>query len=64
MHSAHGGRKAHPDFELKDRRPPTAAARRAVIDFKIRMGSGWPCDEWIEAAGSAVLATKRHLAMS
>jgi hypothetical protein len=51
-HSAHGGRKAHPDFELKERSPPAAAALWAVLDFKIRMRSGQPCDEWGGVAGA------------
>ena len=29
--------RAHPDFEVKDRRPPSAAAHGAVLEFKIRM---------------------------
>jgi hypothetical protein len=34
-HSSRGGRKAYLNFELKDRRPPKAAALRAVLDFKV-----------------------------
>jgi hypothetical protein len=39
-HSSHGGRKAYLNFELKDHRPPEAAALRAVLDFKVQIGSG------------------------
>lgn len=40
-----GGRKAHPDFELKDLRRPKTARLWRVLDFKIRMRSGQPCNE-------------------
>jgi hypothetical protein len=55
IHSSLGGRKAHPDFELKDHRPPEAAALRAVLDFKVRIRSGLPCGEWASAAEAAAL---------
>jgi len=45
-HSSHGGGKAYLNFELKDLRPPEAAALRAVLDFKVQILSGLPCDEW------------------
>jgi len=53
-HSSHGGRKAYLNFELKDRRPPEAAALRAVLDFKVQTRSGRPCDEWEGVAGAAL----------
>jgi hypothetical protein len=54
-HSAHGGRKAHPGFELKSGPKGRRRRRASLLDFKIRMRSGQPCDEWGGAAGAAAL---------
>jgi hypothetical protein len=40
IHSSRGGKKAYPSFELKDRRPPEAAALCTVLDFKAQIRSG------------------------
>jgi hypothetical protein len=59
IHSSIGGRKAYLNFELKDRRRPEAARLRRVLDFKVQIRSGLPCDEWDGVAGAAVsLANK------
>jgi hypothetical protein len=58
-HSSPGGRKAYLSFELKDRRRPEAARLRRVLDFKIQIRSGLPCDEWDGVAGAANIVEMR-----
>ncbi len=53
-HSSHGGRKAYLNFELKDLRPPEAARLWRVLDFKVQIRSGQPCDEWDHVADMAL----------
>jgi len=54
IHSSHGGRKAYLNFEVKDLRRPEAARLWRVLEFKVQMRSGQPCDEWDGVAGAAV----------
>jgi hypothetical protein len=46
IHSSHGGRKAHLNFELKDAPEARGLRPSQILDFKIQIGSGLPCDEW------------------
>ncbi len=59
IHSSHGGRKAYLNIELKDHGRPEAARLRRVLDFKVQMRSGLPCDEWVDVAGAANIVEMR-----
>jgi hypothetical protein len=47
-----GLRKETHSLELKDLRRPEAVRLWRVLDFKVQIRSGQPCDEW-EVAGTA-----------
>jgi hypothetical protein len=52
-HSSHGGRKAYLNFELKDAPEPRGFRPSQILDFKVQIHSGQPCDEWEAVAGAA-----------
>jgi len=52
-HSSHGGRKAHLSFELKDAPKARGLRPSQILDFKVQIRSGLPCDEWEDVAGTA-----------
>jgi len=64
IHSSHGGRKAHLNFELKGLRPPEAARVWRVLDFKVQMRSGLPCEKWEGAAVAGLPPSTQVVSMS
>lgn len=46
IHSSLGGRKAHLNFELKDAPEARGLRPSQILDFKVQLRSGLPCDEW------------------
>jgi hypothetical protein len=54
IHSSHGGRKAYLNFERKDAPKARGFPPSQILDFKVQIRSGQPCDEWGGVAGEAV----------
>jgi hypothetical protein len=55
IHSSRGGRKAHLNSELKDAPKARGLRPSQILDFKVQIRSGQPCDEWEDVAGAAVV---------
>jgi hypothetical protein len=61
-HSSHGDRKAYLNFELKDAPKARGLWPSQILDFKVQIRSGLPCDEWEGVAGAAAfcICTRMH----
>ena len=63
-HSSLGGRKAYLNFELKDAPKARGLRPSQILDFKVQIRSGLPCDEWEAVAGAAYSLTFLPFRMS
>jgi hypothetical protein len=63
-HSSLGGRKAHLNFELKDAPKARGLRPSQILDFKVQIRSGLPCDEWRSMAGPARSSSRQIVSLS